>query len=514
MNLKNFAELRDLIHRYNSTSILRVGTKKCWQNWEMWNTKYSDTLDWLCGNTERNYIIRIMLLASSSNPHRHGDISIKEFDELINAYHNLDSHTISDKNILDNEAVILMNSIQEWEINNNKKVKKFSLHLSDILSLDLIRSHTGGLFAQRLVAFQNSSFGYPFARILRTIKIIEIFSQYFDESLSDIFGDYEITSQVDYFWLFFACFSIFKSSNKDIGFCDFNKFPVIETDLKKSLITEEKIQKFIKQNSILFSSNSDNSFRIKVNQTLNAIPDFYQSFLYNYFLEFPLIALGNEKFCLPDPISFIESCWNQITKLIPQNSNIKNDFGKVFEQYIESVLLPSIAPNSFEKIDEVTNPNSSQDKRADFQINTTNAYILLECKSSLMSADTSAYFDVDKLADLWYRIHSAVEQISGTIKALKLCDKPIIPLVLTFYDSIDAALVFQEMLKETDYCSRMSLNMPPVVYSLHEFEHWISDRSLDNWVDLILSKQNNTSPTQSDNQGHNYRHLSDIFTEI
>ncbi|MFM6184512.1 MAG: hypothetical protein ACKPCH_00340, partial [Dolichospermum sp.] len=63
------------------------------------------------------------------------------------------------RSIVDNEAVILMDSIEKWEINNNKKVKKFSLSLSDILTLDLIRSHTGGLFAQRSVAFQNSSFG-------------------------------------------------------------------------------------------------------------------------------------------------------------------------------------------------------------------------------------------------------------------------------------------------------------------------------------------------------------------
>ncbi|MFM7887116.1 MAG: hypothetical protein ACKPCM_10585, partial [Pseudanabaena sp.] len=417
------------------------------------------------------------------------------------------------RSIVDNEAVILMDSIEKWEINNNKKVKKFSLSLSDILTLDLIRSHTGGLFAQRSVAFQNSSFGYPFARILRTIKILEIFSQYFDEKLLDIFEGYKIINLVDYFWLLFTCFSIFTYNKKGIGFCDFNNFPIIENNLKKSFSTEENIQKFINQNSILFSSNLDNSFRSKVNQTLNNVPDFYQPFFYNYFLEVPLIALGDEKFCLPDPISFIESCWNQIQNLISQNSNIAkpNDLlGKVFEQYIESVLLPSIATHSFEKINEIKNPNSSQDKRADFLINTTNAYILLECKSSLMSASTSAYFNVDKLADLWYRIHSAVEQISATIEALNLYDKPIIPLVLTFYDSIDAALVFQEMLKETDYCSRMRLNMPPVVYSLHEFEHWISDRSIDNWVDLILSKQNNTPSTQPDEQGHNYRHLGDI----
>lgn len=44
-------------------------------------------------NTERNYAVRLMLLASADNPYKHGDISVQEFDSLINAYHNLDSHT-------------------------------------------------------------------------------------------------------------------------------------------------------------------------------------------------------------------------------------------------------------------------------------------------------------------------------------------------------------------------------------------------------------------------------------
>ena len=56
----------------------------------------------------------------------------------------------------------------------------------------------------------------------------------------------------------------------------------------------------------------------------------------------------------------------------------------------------------------------------------------------------------------------------------------------------------------------MGLNMPPVVHSLHEFEHWISDRSINNWSELILSKQNAYPPVKPDNKGHNYEHLNDI----
>ncbi|WP_180975366.1 hypothetical protein [Fischerella thermalis] len=127
-----------------------------------------------------------------------------------------------------------------------------------------------------------------------------------------------------------------------------------------------------------------------------------------------------------------------------------------------------------------------------------------------MHSDTSAYFQADKLADLWCRIHSALEQIVITVEALNLRDKPVIPLILTFYDSIAASTVFEEIVKQTNYCFLMRLNMPPIVYSLHEFEHWISDRSLDNWSELILAKQNAHSPVMPDNRGHNYGHLNDI----
>jgi len=114
MDFKSFSELREFIRRYNSTSVLEIGAKKCWQKWEP--KKYSDPLDWLHSNTERNYAVRLMLLASGGNPYRRGDISVEAFDSLINAYHNWDQHTISDKRILDKEAEALLSSIQKWEI--------------------------------------------------------------------------------------------------------------------------------------------------------------------------------------------------------------------------------------------------------------------------------------------------------------------------------------------------------------------------------------------------------------
>jgi len=513
MILKNISELREFIRQYNSTSVLKVGANKCWQNWETWNTKYSNPLNWLQGNVERNYTIRIMLLASSSNPHRHGDISVDEFNKLINAYHNLNDHTISDKRILNDEAEILLCSIKKWESDNNKKVRNLSLKLSDVLNPELIRSHGASLFAQRAGSFQNSGFGYPFAHIQRTIKFIELLSQYSEGNLSDNFFNYQNLNKLDYFRLFLTCFSIFGYfySKEGCGFCNLSKLPNIDNNLQKSGITHENIQIFINQNSMLFTSKEDHTFRNKVNKTIDNVPTFYQPFLYNYFLEFPLINLDNEKFCLPDPISFIESCWNQIGEIIFKSGSIRREvLSSVFEDYIESVLLPFIAPHSFKRISEVTNPNSNKDKRADFLIETSSSYIVLECKNSIMCADTSAYYQPDKMADIYYRIHFAIEQISVTVDALKLHDKPVIPLVLTFYDSIAAANVFQEMIRATDYCSCLGLNVIPVVYSLHEFEHWISNRSLDNWVELILAKQTGDPPIQPDNKGHNYGHLSNI----
>ncbi|WP_199784817.1 hypothetical protein [Nostoc sp. 'Lobaria pulmonaria (5183) cyanobiont'] len=179
MDFKSFSELREFIRRYNSTSILEIGAKKCWQKWE---TKYSDPLDWLHSNTERNYAVRLMLLASAGNPYRHGDISVETFDSLINAYHSWEHHTISDKRILDKEAEVVLSSIQKWEIEHEKTSRNWSLKLSNILDLEVIRAHIAGLFLQRLVAFQNAGLGYPVARIHRTIKFIELLDKHSDKN--------------------------------------------------------------------------------------------------------------------------------------------------------------------------------------------------------------------------------------------------------------------------------------------------------------------------------------------
>jgi hypothetical protein len=134
MNFKNFAELREFVRRYNSTSILEIGTEKCWQKW---GTEYSQSLDWSRSNAERNYAIRLMLLASAGNPYRNGSISIEAFDNLINAYHNWDGHTISDKRILNEEAEVILSSVQNWELGNQKIVNNWLLKLSNVLNLEV-----------------------------------------------------------------------------------------------------------------------------------------------------------------------------------------------------------------------------------------------------------------------------------------------------------------------------------------------------------------------------------------
>ena len=64
---------------------------------------------------------------------------------------------------------------------------------------------------------------------------------------------------------------------------------------------------------------------------------------------------------------------------------------------------------------------------------------------------------------------------------------------------------------KTDYCSSLGFSIPPIVRSLHEFEHWLSDRSLNNWAELIIQQQTNSSISiKPDNQGHGYRHLNSL----
>lgn len=184
MDFKSFSELREFIRRYNSTSILEIGTKKCWQNWE---TKYSTSLDWVNGNAERNYAVRLMLLASAGNPHRRENISVQAFDNLINVYHNWNRHTISDRRILEEEAEVLVSSIKQWEIDNEKIVRNWSVKLSSVLDLGLIRTHIAGLFIKRIGAFQNAGFGHPVSRITRTVKLIELLDNRSNEEFSENF---------------------------------------------------------------------------------------------------------------------------------------------------------------------------------------------------------------------------------------------------------------------------------------------------------------------------------------
>lgn len=512
MDFKRFSELREFIRRYNSTSVLEIGTKKCWQKWE---TKHTNYLDWVLGNTERNYAIRLMLLASAGNPHRQKNISAHIFDELLDAYHNWGKHTISDEHILEGEAHLLLSSIQKWEIAHSNAVRNWSLTLSSVLDSKLIDDHIAGLFVQRIGAFQNAGFGHPSSRINRTIKLVELVDRRSKNDFSNSFSNNVGLSPLIYFKQFLACVALFGWFSGKRGFCNFSSLPNMDDQLQESDITPESLKLFIKQNSTLFSSQADTSFRSRINGDLNGTPDFYQPFFYNHFLEKPFVELRNEEFCLPDPFSFNESCWNGIKNLTAKSGYEKKlgqSLSCAFEDYLENILFPFICADSFEKIPEVKNPSSSKDKRADFLIKTENSYIVVECKSSVMSSDTSAYFQADRLADLWCRIHSAFEQIGMTVEAFNLHDKPVIPLIITFYDSNAASTVFEAMVKQTNYCSLMKLKMPPVVYSLHEFEHWIFNRSLNNWAELIFSKQNHSSSVQPDNKGHNYEHLNNIST--
>ncbi|MBD2512244.1 hypothetical protein H6G91_34360 [Nostoc muscorum FACHB-395] len=510
MNFKSFSDLRDFIRRYNSTSFLEIGSEKCWQIWE---SKYSNSSDKVFGNIERNYAVRLILLASTGNPHRRGNISVKAFNNLIQAYHNFGGHTISNTHILEEEAEILLKSIQKWETFNERTVRNWSLKLSSILDLKVIRSHIGGLFLQRVGAFQNAGFGYPVSRIKRTIKLIELLDYSSNQEFSNDLAVHISLSPTNYFRQFLACLAIFGWLSGKRGFCNLSQLPAIDNQVQNLGVNLDNLKKFIKQNSTLFSKEEDTSFRSKINKTLNNVPDYYQPFFFNHFLELPFIELKNEEFCLPDPFSFTESCWNQVRSIVFKENNRKKYedlLSRTFEDYLNKVLFPFIAPNYFERIPEVKNPQSNKDKRADFLIKLPNYYIVVECKSSIMSSDTSAYFQADKLADLWCRIHSAFEQISITVDVLNLHDKPVIPLIITFYDSVAASAVFEEIVRQSDYCSRMGVNIPPIVYSLHEFEHFISNRSLNNWSELILSQQNANSSVKPDNQGHNYEHLNDI----
>jgi hypothetical protein len=566
MSFNNFAELQDLIRSYNSKSILEIGTGICYEIF--YNQNNSDPLIYLLDNAKRGYAIRIMLLASMGNPHRIKNIDEKIFHAYIDNYYNFENHTIAYPSVLNQEAETIFRCIQTWEVDNKGKVRNWLLKLSDIFDTSAIRQYMPVLFMQRQAAFQNEGFGQSIYRVHRTIKFIELLESRCNENFRENFLKSTGLSLEIYFKQFVGCIVFFTS-----GYCGFSKFPDMDIPeygitnetlklfiqqnsapfhsesetsfcrkvikklqstpdfyklflynffLEKPFIEFSKYQFYLldhlsltescrNQIESLISEYETSTFCRKVIKKLQNTPNFYKPFFYNFFLEKPFIELSKDQFYLPDPLSLTESCWNQVECLVLKNWTEK-ERGKIlsssFEEYLEEVLLPSIA-KSFIKIPEVENSKDPSDKRADFLIELSQFYMVLECKNSLMSLDTSNYFDPEGIAELWCRIHLAIEQIAATVKALDIKDKPVIPLVLTFYDSIGSSALLTAMIKNSDYCDRMGLKIPPIVYSIHEFEHWISDRSLDNWAELILQRQNNLV-VEPDNQGHSYKHLADI----
>jgi hypothetical protein len=507
-----FSDIRDRIRRFNSTSVLQIGSNACWQSWE---ADSSSSSDWTRFNASRNYVIRIILLASAGNPHRHRHINEREYNNLVQDYYSWKGHTVMNDTILEEEATSLLASIQSWEENHDESVRNWSLSLSEVLGRCITRRHMAGLFMQRLVAFQCAGFGHPNARLQRTVKLIELMDNRSNQRFTKIFSCQAKMDTKVYFRQFYACLALFDggSGSRSRGFADLSRFPHIEC-LQELGITADSLKSFIRLNSALYSSQSDDSFRTRVQQDLANVPEHYQPFFYNHLLAKPFIRLTDQAYWLPDPLSLAESCWNQVRVLAVNGfaaSELSHILSKSFEDYLEQVLLPILSPSSFERIQEIRNPNSRQDKRCDFLIKTRESYILVECKTCVMGPETGTYFQADKVADLWCRIHSALEQVASTVEAFGLRDKPVIPLILTFYDSIDASIMFSETAKQTDYCARMGLGIPPIVYSIHEFEHWTHDRSLDNWSELKLAERDSSASSflvKPDNRGHGYMHLN------
>jgi hypothetical protein len=571
MSFNNFVELQDLIRSYNSKSILEIGTRICYKIFYSQNN--SDPLIRLSDNAKRGYAIRIMLLASMGNPHRRKNIDEKTFHTYIDDYYNFENHTIAYPNVLDQEAETIFRCIQTWEVKEKSKVRNWLLKLSDIFDITVIRQYMLVLFLQRQAALQNEGFGQPIYRVHRTIKFIELLESRCNENFRGKFFKSTGLSLEIYFKQFLGCIGLFTMngycdfskfpdmnipepeygitnetlklfiqqnstpfhSESETSFCgkvikklqntpEFYKPFFYNFFLEKPFVEFSKYQFYLldplsltescwNQVESLISEYETSTFCRKVIKKLQNTPEFYKPFFYNFFLEKPFIELSKDQFYLPDPLSLPESCWNQVKSLILENWTKKergNILSSSFEEYLEKVLLPSIA-QSFKKIPEVENSKDPSDKRADFLIELSQFYIVLECKNSLMSLDTSNYFDPEGIAGLWCRTHLAVEQIAATVKALDIKDKPVIPLVLTFYDSIASSALLTAMIKNSDYCGRMDLKIPPIVYSLHEFEHRIFNRSFDNWAELILQTHNNPNVcVEPDNQGHNYQHLADI----
>ena len=504
MRPEKFLDLRSSVRRYNSTSVLEIGSKECWR---LWNTPWSNPIDWSEGNIRRNHATRLMLLASAGNPHRRGDITPRQFNDLTNAHYSYDGHTIQNEQVLDDEAAVIWDLLIVWEEKYANKAKNCKLKLSDVASLELVRSFVPILFLQRGVAFQNAGIGKPVALITRTMKLIELLDSRSSSKFSESFSGDIGMSPIDYCKHFMPCLGHFMLQKKRTGFCDISQLSITCEELKQKGLTTNSLKDFINHSSRPFASQSENSFRSIVGKALNAVSDPYQPFVRNSFLDFPLIAVSPTETCLPDPFSLTESCWNQISQLGFSDCSQKakgNLISSAFEDYLEEVLFPLVGAIRFERIPRVDN-----DKRADFFLETQHTYIIIECKNSVMSADMSAYFQADKIAELWYRIHIASDQISKTVAALDFKDKPTIPVVLTIYEGIAASEVFRGMMEKTEYCSLMGFSIPPIVLSIHEFEHQLSDRSIDNWAQLTIAKKEN-SFIAADGRGHGYKHLEDL----
>jgi hypothetical protein len=373
MEFKSIKEFREYLRRYNSNSFVEVGTSVCWQEWQNGGPRIS-RLGRVKKNYRRNYALRLILLASAGNPYRNQAITFQEFESLIDVLFNFANHTISDKTLLDTEAEYIFNDLHTWERENYKTVRNWKLLLSDIFTKELIRKNGGHLFLQRQALCQNSGFWTPLAlvqlaRVQRTMKVFEILNS-IDLNTINFFESSTKLNHEFYFVQFMSSIGCFLKT-RFRGVLDFKKSIDFDDELKSKGYTEENLRIFVRLNSRVFSSSDRDSFRNIVTERLNNTSEVYHPFFYNSFLDYPFIDLGQDKYCLPDACSLMESSWNITCKHLPSNKILD----QAFEQYLANVLLPIIAPNCFEKIREVENPQSSDDKRADFLITELPPYI-------------------------------------------------------------------------------------------------------------------------------------------
>lgn len=217
-----------------------------------------------------------------------------------------------------------------------------------------------------------------------------------------------------------------------------NVSPIIDTKIAKDLtekipdITESNMKKCLD----IFTAD----YKYYRNPNFQNNPLFFK----------PIVRTGTNKLIVQDSFIWAKKFpegiyWIIRDKYSKEDSNtFITNFGKYYERYVEQILGYYLAPNQYEKIQEV-----KDGKRADWLVYTRKYILVIEQKSCLMTiALKKKYPSLTLLNKYLENFKNAYLQIADSVKTLGKVEEKIIKLVLHFEEFYVGETIIKEKVNQ------------------------------------------------------------------